>query len=122
MNFITRIPNYSHQESDPDHKTFFIKKDSKISIEKIIDNVLEKYEDLCNSYIILDTATWVLSFNVDRGQYNEMLESMVYIQLMEDNEKKCYVIRISGAAYQYEQWTTLIKKIEKELLKYCISQ
>jgi hypothetical protein len=118
MNFIKDVPIYKKELIDNEGKKYSLKKDA--NIEKSINNVLDNYYDTCNSYIIIDTATWVVAFNVDRTQHKEKLESMFEIRLFNDDDKNRYVLNITNEAYKFNQWNEIIGKLEKEIKKYYI--
>ena len=116
MNLVKNIPNYSKELIDSNGKKYSLKRDP--NIEQIINKVLDNFDEICNYYIIIDSAIWVLAFNVDKSQHKEKLESMFEIRLFNDDNKNRYVINISNEAYKFEQWNNVIQKLEKEIKKY----
>jgi hypothetical protein len=116
MNLIKNIPTYSKELLDSNGKKYSVKRDP--NIEQSINKVLDNFDEICNYYIIIDSATWVLAFNVDKTQRKEKIESMVEIRLFNDDNKNRYVINISNEAYKFEQWNDVIHKLEKEIKKY----
>jgi hypothetical protein len=114
MNLIKNIPLYKKELIDNEGKKYSIKKD--LNIESSINKILDS--QTCNYYIIIDVATWILAFNVDKSQHKEKLESMFEIRLFNDDKKNRYVINITKEAYKFEEWNDVISKLEKEIKKY----
>ena len=118
MNLIKNIPNYSKELLDSEGKNYSLKKDP--NIEQSINKVLDTFDEICNYYIVIDSATWVLAFNVDKSQHQEKLEAMFEIRLFNDDNKNRYVINISNEAYKFHQWNDVIHKLEKEIKKHYV--
>ena len=116
MNLIKNIPSYIKESIDSEGKKYSLKKDP--NIEQSINKILDNFNEMCNYYILIDSATWVLAFNVDKSQHKEKLESMFEIRLFNDDNKNRYVINITNEAYKFNQWNDVIHKLEKEIKKY----
>ena len=118
MNLIKNIPTYTKESVDSNGKKYSLKRDP--NIEQYINKVLDTFDETCNYYILIDTSTWVLAFNVDKSQHKEKLESMFEIRLFNDDNKNRYVINITNEAYKFHQWNDVIHKLEKEIKKYYV--
>jgi hypothetical protein len=116
MNLIKYVPTYKKELVDTEGKKYSLKKDQ--NIEQSINKVLDNFDEICNYYIVIDSATWVLAFNVDKSQHQEKLEAMFEIRLFNDDNKNRYVINITNEAYKFNQWNDVIHKLEKEIKKY----
>jgi hypothetical protein len=82
----------------------------------IINNDYQTFDK--SDKALIESATWVLAFNVDKSQHKEKLESMFEIRLFNDDNKNRYVINITNEAYKFHQWNDVIHKLEKEIKKY----
>ena len=118
MNIIKNIPIYKKELIDPKGKKYSLKKD--VNIESSINKVLDSVEELCNYYIIIDEAKWVVAYNFDKSEYQQKSDSMFEIRLMNDDNKNRYVINITKEPYEFNHWNNIIHKIEKEVKRFLL--
>lgn len=111
-----KYKDYDNLKIDTKGKKFSLKHDT--NIEKVISKVLDGFYEISNYYIEINESKWVVSFNVDKTQFKEMIETMFEIRVFDDKQKNRYVLNITRQAYECHQWNDIVQKLEKEIKKY----
>ena len=85
-------------------------------IEEIINNILDKHNEICKYYINITENLWTVSFNVGIDQLEEMCNSSFNIYLFKDINNNS-IINLSKEINEYHQWSEVKKDILKKLKK-----
>ena len=81
-------------------------------VEKEINRILDKHNELAKYYLVCNEAKWVVSFNVDMQQFDIMVETMFEIFLFQD-ENENSVFYLSSEINEHEQWSPVLNSLNK---------
>jgi len=105
---IANIPNYNNIEKN----NILITNISIDKIENTINNILDKYNELCKYYINYNECYWSVSFNVDLDQFEEMCKTAFEIKLFKGLLNNA-IIEISNEINENNYWIELCRDLKK---------
>jgi hypothetical protein len=104
------------------HDDEFVSNDLKLfktkhkidDIENIINNILDKYSEICKYYIDIENTYWCVSFNVGLEQLEAFYHTMFIINLYRDINNNSIIV-ISKEIYEHHQWREIFQELSKKL-------
>jgi hypothetical protein len=110
--FIKNVPLYNSFTLS-DNKNIIINTKHQIStLENIINNILDKYNEKCKYYIDISNSYYCISFNVPIQQLDAMNDTMFYLYIY-INSNNLGVVRLVNEKTEHPEW----KLIKSDLIK-----
>ena len=112
MKYIHHVPIFI-QENDKKYNSTNI---NIHNIEKEINRILDKHNELAKYYLICNESKWIVSFNVDIQQFDVMTETMFEIQLFQDENENA-VLYLSNEINEHHQWAPVLNSFNNFFYK-----
>jgi hypothetical protein len=80
------------------------------NIEDIINNFLDKHNEILKYYLFIDEKKWCVSFNLGLNQYDAMIKTMFEIKIYKDVNNKA-ILFISKEIDEHEKWTEIYNEL-----------
>lgn len=80
------------------------------NIENIINNFLDKYNEILKYYLYINENKWCVSFNVDLNQYDAMIKTMFEIKIYKDVNNNA-ILCISKEINEHEKWCEIYNEL-----------
>ena len=111
MNMIKNIPLYDTFVQEKYSSNILCTNISHENIERKINKLLERYEELCKYYINIDEGLWGVSFNVGADQIDAMVKTMFELRIFKTEENKINIY-VSKEIREHHQWSDVHNSIK----------
>ena len=114
MNMIKNIPLYDNVAKEKYRSNILITKINYENIERKINKLLDRYEEICKYYINIDEGFWGVSFNVGPEQIDAMIKTMFELRIFrtEENTINIFVSKEIGEHHQWSDVHNSIKNLQ----------
>jgi hypothetical protein len=109
--FIKNIPIYDNACKELYKSNFLVTNINHENIERKINKLLDRYDDICKYYINIDESYWGVSFNVGIDQLDAMVKTMFELRIFK-TEEGTININVSKEIEEHQQWSDVNNSIK----------